>query len=97
MVGLFKENINTEANLIKEAKRAKKRLTLTNREGVNLKTGDWIIDFKGIRKEDTNEKTGAVTEEWASYIPIFPVAILNNLSTKTEKIKIKFKLNFTNK
>lgn len=55
----------------------------------NLKCGDWIADMTGVYRLKRNE-SDELEREYASMIPIFPSAILENQEDGTEKIAISF-------
>ena len=50
-----------------------------------LACGKWIADEKGVRRKKADG-----TLQWASPIPVLPTALLENISTGTEKVQLDF-------
>ncbi|NLT48399.1 MAG: DUF927 domain-containing protein [Clostridiales bacterium] len=64
-----------------------KNVTNFSFQPLELFCGEWIADDTGVKKIDSAEK-GTFTV--ASRIPLLPTAILENVSTGVEKIKIEY-------
>jgi hypothetical protein len=51
-----------------------------------LDCGSWTADDKGVRRKKQSDGT----MQWASPIPVLPTALLENINTGTEKVRLDF-------
>lgn len=67
-----------------------KRTNFTG-QPLELNCGQWIADKFGVRKEIMSiNANGSVSEVSASPIPILPTAVMENIDTGIEKLKVEF-------
>ena len=89
----FQKNLTAyKISVAKRQRAAESKQTDFNGAEMQLECGEWIADDFGIRKNEM-KNNGDFVLRYASPIPVLPTAILFNLDTQTEKIKVAFQKN----